>query len=273
MLRAVSRTSHPPTPVAGGPRARHDEEQLKAAYTSRHRAYELGAIAVWTTTASWFAWTLIHGSTLGGLWVVAAVLLGMLIADFTSGVVHWGFDTWGDLDTPVLGKLAIRTFRLHHVARLAITENDFVRTNGHTCGVAVIPLVVGAPLISSAPMTASESFWAITALFVSIVTALTSQIHKWAHTPDPPRPVVLLQRARLLLHPAHHDEHHQPPYTRRYCISGGWLNGLLDAIRFFETLERVVTSVTGALPREDDLGTQGALLVQSAQEPRPGQSR
>ncbi len=252
-----------------GPRARHDAGQLKAAYTSRHRAYEIGAILTWTTTLTWFVWMLIGGSTLGGFWVAVAVLLGVLIADFFSGLVHWGFDTWGDLDTPVLGKLAIRTFRLHHVDHLAIRENDFVRTNGHTFGLAVIPLVAGGPLVASAPMTASDSFWAITILATSIVTAFTSQIHKWAHTPEPPKLVALLQRARLLLSPEHHAGHHTPPYIRRYCISGGWLNGTLDAIRFFEILERVITSVTGALPREDDLGTEVALLLQPQEPAEP----
>jgi hypothetical protein len=41
----------------------------------------------------------------------------------------------------------------------------------------------------------------------------------------------------------------------------GWMNGPLRAIRFFETLERTITAVTGVVPREDDLGKEAALDV------------
>ena len=41
----------------------------------------------------------------------------------------------------------------------------------------------------------------------------------------------------------------------------GWLNGPLRAVRFFEYLERAITAVTGAVPREDELGSDVALEV------------
>jgi Lipid desaturase domain len=73
--------------------------------------------------------------------------------------------------------------------------------------------------------------------------------------------VQLLQRSRLILSPEHHADHHAAPHTRNYCITVGWLNGPLRAVRFFETLERTITAVTGAVPREDDLGSDVALKV------------
>lgn len=42
------------------------------------------------------------------------------------------------------------------------------------------------------------------------------------------------------------------------------MNGPLRAVRFFETLEWIISSVTGAVPREDDIGQEAALEILAA---------
>ena len=119
----------------------------------------------------------------------------------------------------------------------------------------------GLLYVDPANATLFDVFFGMCCCFATVFVAFTSQIHKWAHTAEPPRVVQLLQRARLILSPDHHDRHHAPPYARNYCITVGWMNGPLRAMRFFETLERVIMTVTGAVPREDDLGKETALEV------------
>jgi len=234
---------------------------LEAGYATSHRAYEMGAIVATLVAGTWLCWRIALAAPLSGWWMPLAALLGLLAADLLSGVVHWAFDTWGSVDTPFFGRLAIRTFRHHHVDASAITRHDFVETNGHNFGLALPIAVSGALYVVPEEATLVEVFGGMCAVATVFFVSITSQIHKWAHAARPPRVVQLLQRARVVISPEHHAMHHRAPYARNYCITVGWLNGPLRAVRFFEMLERVISAVTGLVPREDDLGKDAALEV------------
>lgn len=181
--------------------------------------------------------------------VVFSAAFGWLGADLVSGLVHWFFDTWLRHDTPVLGSVFVRPFREHHVDPLSITRHDFVEVNGSNC-LATCP-VLGAALcldLDSAPTRALATV--LLALCLGIFA--TNQFHRWAHLPDPPRPIRALQDLGLILGRHHHAGHHVAPYDRRYCITTGWLNAPLDRIGFFRGLERVISALTGATPRAED---------------------
>jgi ubiquitin-conjugating enzyme E2 variant len=215
-------------------------------YASSHRAYEWCGISLAVFCGGWLLVRLSRAELSHGE-LIAATVAGILGADFASGLIHWVFDTWGTTSTPVVGQLAIRTFREHHTDPTAIVRHDFIETNGHNFALSVLPLVVGL-LVTDEQGRGSPTLGAC--LFaLALFVALTSQIHKWAHMQEPPRAIRWLQTLHLFISPERHGKHHVAPFTRHYCITTGWLNAPLRALRFFETLESAIAAMTGAIPR------------------------
>jgi sterol desaturase/sphingolipid hydroxylase (fatty acid hydroxylase superfamily) len=207
-----------------------------------------GALATRLWSLPWEApWSLLIG---------AGVLIGYVVADVVSGVVHWFCDTFFHDDTPLIGPAFIHPFREHHADPLAITRHDFFEVNGNSC-LALLPLVATVLLLGE-PSPGE----AVPALFVqsvilsfALATFATNQFHKWAHQQRPALPVRWLQASGLILSPAHHSRHHTRPYRRSFCITTGWLDPLLDRTRIFERIEHVVGHVRaddGRRPRSAD---------------------
>jgi len=182
--------------------------------------------------------------------VIAASVLGMLLADLFSGLAHWGADTWGGLETPFVGKSFIRSFREHHVDPFRITQHDFVETNGDNCMLAAIPL--GILAFSTIDAVPADIFKASFLTSLCIWVAATNQIHKWSHMLKPPGYVSFMQDWHIILDRKGHQLHHHNPFDRYYCITTGWLNPILGEIGFWKRLEQAVTLLTGAVPRADD---------------------
>lgn len=171
-------------------------------------------------------------------WLGLTALLAYLAADFLSGCCHWAADTLGDADTPLFGANIIRPFREHHTDPDGITRHDMVETNGNSC-IFALPFLVPATLF--APAETGPSFYLSCFVgFTMMGMVATNQFHKWAHAAHPGRLVRLLQRVGLVLDRGHHDMHHQAPHRSHYCITTGWLNPLLDRVRFFRAAERAV---------------------------------
>lgn len=222
-----------------------------AEYSVGHRMLEIASILAFAALSGFIAWRIARTCD-GAGWAVFAIaaFMGYVGSDFTSGLVHWGFDTWGSIYTPVLGKSFIRPFREHHFDQKAITRHDFIETNGNNCLVAlpVLALTLLIPTTNLAGLALATFL-----LFVCIGTMATNQIHKWSHEDRPPALIATLQKWHLILPPDHHSLHHSAPYDIHYCITTGWLNPMLRAIGFFRHMERAITAVTGAQPRRDDL--------------------
>lgn len=182
-------------------------------------------------------------------WTPLALACGVIAADLGSGLVHWGADTWGRDDLPVIGHRLLVPFRVHHINPDDFLRRTFVDTNGD---VAFITALVLTGLLAM-PL---DPPWAVPLAMFGLalcgVGMMTNQIHQWAHMPSPPALVRVLQDAGLILGRDAHATHHARPYDAHYCITTGWCNRPLEAIGFFRALERIVTRVTGARPRHDD---------------------
>lgn len=214
----------------------------------------------------WFSASILFGASLASLhlvWLILAasdggwaafvpgLLVGILAADLLTGLIHWACDTWGDERTPWLGPHLIRSFREHHRAPRAMLEHDWVEVNREAATAATVAFVL---LTFQAPREMLEGHVFAYAFLWALISfsALANQLHWWAHCRRPARLVRALQRSGLILSNSRHARHHRAPHNRAYCISTGWLNPALDAVRFWRALERAISFMTGVQPRERD---------------------
>ena len=125
-------------------------------------------------------------------WGTARVHRGIAVADFASGVVHWGADTWGRADLPVIGPRLLVPFRVHHLNPDDFLRRRFLDTNGDVAAVTIPALVVlmVIPLDSAWAHVVAVGGFACCAL-----GGMTNQIHQWAHMPSPPAVARALQKA------------------------------------------------------------------------------
>ncbi|PRP79919.1 hypothetical protein PROFUN_12408 [Planoprotostelium fungivorum] len=182
--------------------------------------------------------------------IIIALFAGMVLADIYSGLVHWGADTWGGLETPFVGETFIRSFREHHVDPFRITMHDMVETNGDNC-LTTLPILFLLALHTPKGDLGEIfviSFLCSTAIWIS----LTNQIHKWAHMRQAPGWINLLQNSHFLLSKKDHQLHHHTPFDRYYCITTGWLNPVLGSIGFWKRMENSISMLLGVKPRADD---------------------
>lgn len=199
-------------------------------YARSHRILEVCGLAASATLTVLTGVLAVRALPEGGVWLAAlSCFAGLCLADLVSGLVHWSADTYGSPTMPIFGGF-VRTFREHHADQVDITRHDFIETNGDVC-------IFSCPVHFALLLWVQSAFALFVVLGVFVGSYTNSQIHKWAHSPEPPWLVRACQRTRVFLSPRHHSRHHSGPHLTHYCITTGWMNGVLDTVGFFRKLE------------------------------------
>jgi len=225
---------------------------LAGKYTTTKRVTEIFFIITFFVLLATNIARLYSFLTMQTLWIyVSSGIASMILADVFSGLLHWGADTWGTLDTPFVGQSFIRSFREHHVDPFRITHHDFIEANGDNC-MTTIP-VLAALLFAPIHADSNENLFVVTFMAsICVWISGTNQIHKWAHMHKPPKYVSILQECNIILPRKNHQTHHHTPFDRYYCITNGWLNPVLGSFGFWKRTENIISMLTGAVPRQDD---------------------
>ncbi|MBX3472946.1 MAG: hypothetical protein KF754_01015 [Planctomycetes bacterium] len=256
----------PQTPPRLPPIVRHDVAVLASGYTLGQHRLNVLALVLFGATCIWVGQHVLS-RPLGALTVFLAVLGAWLLTDFLSGLIHWAGDTWGRVSMPVVGRMLVRTFREHHTSPRAITHHGVVQLLGEQSLFAT-PLMGLLLLFNPDDQDVVGTTTLLGLYFMLVVITASNLFHKWAHMRKPPVVARVMQNLGLVISFKHHARHHAPPYMRGYCPAIGWLNPVLDGIRFWRGLEWLVWKCTGVLPREDDLGREAALaLMRPAGQP------
>lgn len=161
------------------------------------------------------------------------LLLGWLLADFLSGVLHWIEDRFGPGRThwPVLGPLVFAPNLAHHARPAEFLQAGFIARNWTTWAVV-------APMVALLAFAFGSQPWIWSA---ATAGAMANEIHAWAHRKTiAPGWAQRLQATGLLQSPRHHAVHHVPDHRRHYCIISDWLNPMLDHFEFWHSIEQLL---------------------------------
>jgi len=167
----------------------------------------------------------------------------VLAADFVGGFVHWLEDAYIREDTPLLGKHVARPNIVHHHFPRFMTRFSWWYTSRDLV------------LISAAMVGVAWCFGLLTweVWLSALLLANANEFHKWEHRTrkENGRIISFLQDIKLLQTARHHALHHTDPKNSHYCTTTNVLNPMLDGLRFWAGLERLLERTTGLKRRED----------------------
>lgn len=189
----------------------------------------------------------------GWAFAVLGIAAGTFVADFVSGVLHWAFDTYfSDRNSSV--KRMVVLVREHHIFPNRILQYSVWREAGMLSwfGVLLAAAPYGVALLAGGVPGPLRWALVITGLAMCQEITFMLEFHKAGHRPERGWVVRSLQKARLLLSPEHHLQHHAGQHDSHYCLINGLADATLGRLGAFRALEAAIKRTTGAVAREHD---------------------
>lgn len=171
-----------------------------------------------------------------------------------SGLLHWSFDTWFDEGAEPLRRM-VYLVREHHMRPARIFR---YRLRDEAGILSWFAFALSAPRFARVirrpgPVTPARYGVALGGLIMATEIVVALEFHKYGHRLRRGSVARALQKGGLLLSPELHGTHHSGDHDRQYCLITGIADLTLGRLGLFRGLERVITAVTGAQPRRDDV--------------------
>lgn len=157
------------------------------------------------------------------------IFICILIADFTTGIVHWWEDAYGNPNWKYLGKSVVLPNLEHHQKPRAFLQGNFFER------IKLSLFVASAICLLLYIFGCNNMFVFFTLLYMS----LANEIHAISHRTDKEngKLICFIQKTGLLQTRKMHGLHHTSPYNVNYCVMTGFLNPVLNVIKFWYVIE------------------------------------
>lgn len=173
--------------------------------------------------------------------IILQILLGFIIADIGSGIIHWFEDTYFDYcnDLPIIGSIS-KENELHHYFPRSIIVYSYIELMTFTVPVIMFVLLLLFILYRD---IFNYKYFIISLTFFSLIPNI---IHSLAHRRECENNICIriLQNMGILCSHKHHSIHHAV-VDKNYCVISNYSNYVLDNIYFFRGLENMIYLFTG----------------------------
>jgi len=162
------------------------------------------------------------------------IIIIILLADLFTGMIHWWEDAYGNPNWKVLGKtIVIPNLEHHEFPRKFLADTFWQRTK-----YSWFAAMVGYGMYYS--VTGKISWQLIIFLCYS---ACANELHAIFHRTDKENGKIIcrIQKTGLIQSRKMHGYHHTAPYDCNYCVLTNYLNPVLNYIRFWQALEKIIS--------------------------------
>ncbi len=174
---------------------------------------------------------------------IGAIFVCWWAADFLTGFFHWLEDTYCLEQMPLIGGFICEPNIDHHIdPQLMVRVGTFFSRN-------VFQWVLCGVLFGGLWLVNFGNVYTFLTLFFA---SFGNEVHRWNHMAKTGPVVTFIKETGLIQAQRQHSMHHKPPHNSYYCVLSSQLNPVLERVRFWRGLERVVEFATGIGPKREN---------------------